>query len=87
MTNDVIFSTFFFGSSYFHLCPLIIALFISFQVLSDFGPFGIHNPKAIVSKDDSFFARPVIMDVPIGPVDDWNETGFTKVVERTLDRT
>ncbi|PAV70641.1 hypothetical protein WR25_02044 [Diploscapter pachys] len=56
-------------------------------VLSDFGPFGIHNPKAIVSKDDSPFARPVIMDVPIGPVNDWNETGFTKVVDRTLDRT
>ncbi|NP_001335564.1 TMC domain-containing protein [Caenorhabditis elegans] len=43
-------------------------------VLPDFGPFGVYNPKASVTKDDTVFSSPVVETHMFGPNSDWNET-------------
>uniref|UniRef100_A0A1I7TZR8 TMC domain-containing protein n=1 Tax=Caenorhabditis tropicalis TaxID=1561998 RepID=A0A1I7TZR8_9PELO len=43
-------------------------------VLPDFGPFGVYNPKASVTKDDTVFSSPVVETHQFGPNSDWNET-------------
>ncbi|CAL2049051.1 unnamed protein product [Caenorhabditis brenneri] len=48
-------------------------------VLPDFGPFGVYNPKASVTKDDTVFSAPVVETHQFGPNSDWNETAVNAV--------
>ncbi|KAF1746821.1 hypothetical protein GCK72_023279 [Caenorhabditis remanei] len=48
-------------------------------VLPDFGPFGVYNPKASVTKDDTVFSSPVVETHQFGPNSDWNETTVNAV--------
>lgn len=48
-------------------------------VLPDFGPFGVYNPKAVVTKDETIFKSPVVETHQYGPNSDWNETTVNAV--------
>ncbi|CAD6185309.1 unnamed protein product [Caenorhabditis auriculariae] len=46
-------------------------------VLPDFGPFGVSNPKAVVSKGATSFVAPIVVTQVIGPNSDWNESAVS----------
>uniref|UniRef100_A0A8R1DW35 TMC domain-containing protein n=1 Tax=Caenorhabditis japonica TaxID=281687 RepID=A0A8R1DW35_CAEJA len=54
-------------------------------VLPDFGPFGVYNPKAVVTKDETIFKSPVVETHQYGPNSDWNET-TTNAIHPTVSR-
>uniref|UniRef100_A0A1I7XIM3 Transmembrane channel-like protein n=1 Tax=Heterorhabditis bacteriophora TaxID=37862 RepID=A0A1I7XIM3_HETBA len=47
---------------------------ILLQVFSDYGPFGVSNPKALVSKDKSVNNVTIVVTQAIGPNVNWNES-------------
>ncbi|CAI2357632.1 unnamed protein product [Caenorhabditis sp. 36 PRJEB53466] len=54
-------------------------------VLPDFGPFGVYNPKAVVTKDETIFKSPVVETHQYGPNSDWNET-TVNAINPTISR-
>ncbi|CAB3400246.1 unnamed protein product [Caenorhabditis bovis] len=43
-------------------------------VLPDFGPFGVYNPKVVITKDETILKTPLVVTHQIGPNSDWNDT-------------